>query len=331
MTDRLAGKVVVITGASSGIGRETALRLARRGAKLVLAARREEPLETLQARCEALGAECLAVSLDVSVEEDVDALAVAAVERFGRIDGWVNDAGVYAVGTVEQTPLEVYRRVMDVNYFGTVHGTRAAVRQMRRQPKRGVVVNVASMFSGATGGLASAYTASKHAVRGFTSAVRQDLRGTGIALSTVMPASIDTPLFEHAANYTGQPLRTPSPAHPPERVAKAIVRMLERPRPEKYVGAPAVLLEAFRHLMPRAYERVMPKQMALTQLQPGEAQAQAQAHATAGNLFEPMAGGTTVHGNAKAKTMQWLRRATVAGALGAGAFGLRRALASREG
>ncbi len=323
MARGLAGKVVVVIGASSGIGRETALQLARKGAHLVLVARREDPLHTLEARCAALGAEVLVIPADVSIEEEVAAVAEAAAERFGSIDAWVNDAGVYAVGKMEQTPTDVYRRLMEVNYLGTVYGTRAAVAQLRRHGRGGVIVNVGSQLSSISAAYESAYTASKHAVRGFSSAVRQELLDAGISVCTVMPAGIDTPLFDHSANFTGKKLQVPAPVYPPEKVAKVILRMLVRPRPESYVGTSAVFMGALRHLFPRVFDRLMRNQMETGHFRKGEAPT------TRGNLDAPVVEGTGVHGAAKGRTRQWLRRAAVALALGAGAVGISRAVSAR--
>jgi NAD(P)-dependent dehydrogenase (short-subunit alcohol dehydrogenase family) len=319
MGEGLQGKVVVITGASSGIGRTTALMLARRGARLVLAARRKEPLESLGERCEALGAACLVVPTDVSNEEDVEALAEAAQARFGPLHGWVNNAGVYAVGPVLDTPTDVFRRVMEVNYFGVLHGTRAAVRRMRGAPGRGVVVNVASQLASVGAAYAAAYVASKHAIRGFTSSVRQELLGTGVELCLVMPAAIDTPLFAHSANFSGQALRPPPPVYPPEKVARMIVRRLEHPRPESYVGGAAVVLAAVRPAIPRLFDRLM-----RSQIKRGQLEARRAEH-TRGNLHRPVVEGTGVHGSAFGRTRQWLRRGILgAVALGLGARALRR-------
>src|SRR5689334_21432810 len=118
MRRKLKDAVIVVTGASSGIGRETGLQLAKAGARLVLAARREDPLHSLKEECEQAGAHCLVVPTDVANEDEVNTLAARAVQAFGRIDGWINNAGVYALGSMEQTPMHVYRRLMDVNYFG---------------------------------------------------------------------------------------------------------------------------------------------------------------------------------------------------------------------
>ena len=137
----LNNAVVVITGASSGIGRGTALEFARRGARLVLAARREAPLQSLVAECRTFGAEAIAVPADTSDEPAVQALAQAAVERFGRIDVWVNNASVSILGKFEETPLDVARRLMDVNYWGYVHGARAALSQFRRQGSGTLIQN----------------------------------------------------------------------------------------------------------------------------------------------------------------------------------------------
>ncbi len=327
MAEQVSRGVVVVTGASSGIGRETALRLAKRGGSLVLAARREDPLHSLCAECESVGAECLAVPTDVSNPDEVDALAAAAVRRFGRIDGWVNDAGVYLMGTLDETPLSAHRRVMDVNYFGVVHGTTAAVRQMKKQVDGGVVINIASQLGSVSAAYISAYTASKHAVRGFTSAVRQELLDTPIRLSTVMPASIDTPLFEHSANYTGYGIKPAEPVFPPEKVARTIVHLLDHPRAEAYVGGLSTRsFGALRHAAPDVFDPIMHKQIDRGHFE------DERSRRTAGNLYEPMDRGTEVHGGYKGVQKQWARRAALYGTLAAGATVLGRfARHSREG
>jgi NADP-dependent 3-hydroxy acid dehydrogenase YdfG len=157
------GKVIVITGAASGIGRATALVLAKKGAHLVLAARGEEPLEELARQCEALGVRCLRVPTEVTEASEVRALATQAVGAFGRIDGWVNTAGVYLRGRLEETPDDTFHQVMETNFFGTVYGTRAALAQFRHQG-RGTVINVSSGFGSTPGPEVSAYAASKSAV-----------------------------------------------------------------------------------------------------------------------------------------------------------------------
>lgn len=320
MRRKLKDAVIVVTGASSGIGRETALQLAKAGARVVLAARREEPLETLQQECAQAGARCLVVPTDVASEDEINALATRTVQEFGRIDGWVNDAGVYAVGSLEQTPLHVYRRVMEVNYFGVVHGTRAAVAQMKTQKEGGVIVNVSSQASSVSTAMASAYTASKHAVRGFTSAIRQELLDTPIRLSNVMPAGIDTPLFEHAANFTGKAPKAPEPVYPPEKVARVILEMLVKPQAEIYVGSVGPVFGAIRHAAPAAFDRVM-----RVQSLKGHFEDTPQG-ATEGNLYHPIAAGTSVHGGYHGRSKQWVRRIAVFTTLGYGAYRLAREL-----
>jgi len=319
MRRKLRDAVIVVTGASSGIGRETALQLAKAGARLVLAARREDPLHSLQEECEQAGARCLIVPTDVVNEDEVNALAARAVQEFGRIDGWVNNAGVYALGSLEQTPLHVYRRLMDVNYFGVIHGTRAAAAQMKTQERGGVIVNVSSEASSVSTAMASAYTASKHAVRGFTSAVRQEFLDTPVRFSNVMPAGIDTPLFEHAANYSGKEAQAPAPVYPPEKVARVILDMLVKPQAEIYVGAVAPVFGAVRHAAPAAFDRMMRKQAK------GHFKDAPQA-VTEGNLYHPVSEGTSVHGGYHGRSKQWVRRIAVFTTLGFGAYRLVREL-----
>lgn len=319
MRRKLKDAVIVVTGASSGIGRETALQLAKAGARLVLAARREDPLHSLQEECEQAGAQCLIIPTDVANEDEVTALATQAVQAFGRIDGWVNNAGVYALGSLEQTPIHVYRRLMDVNYFGVVHGTRAAAAQMKTQERGGVIVNVSSEASSVSVALASAYTASKHAVRGFTAAIRQELLDTPVRVSNVMPAGIDTPLFEHAANYTGKEAKAPEPVYSPEKVAGVILDMLVRPQAEIYAGATAPVFGAIRHVAPAAFDRMMRKQ-AKSHLK------EAPQAVTEGNLYHPVSQGTSVHGGYHGRSKQWVRRIAVFTTLGFGAYRLVREL-----
>ncbi len=316
-------RVVVITGASSGIGRATALALAKKGAHVVLAARREDPLEDLARECEALGVRALVVPTDVSDAAAVRHLASEAVSAFGRFDAWVNNAGVYLMGRLEETPDDAFRQLMETNFFGTVSGTRAALTQFRHQGY-GTLVNVASTFGTVTAPYVSAYVASKHAVRGFSASVRQEFLDTGIDVCTVLPAAIDTPLWQHTANYTGWRIRPVEPVYTPERVAHAILRVLRHPKHEVFVGPAARTFAAMHGLMPRTFERTM---NGVTEAQHFENQRQ---RPTSGSLFRPMPEGTGTSGGYHAGGKQWLRRLLFAGGLAAAAVSLRRRGAGRH-
>ncbi|MFL5419912.1 MAG: SDR family NAD(P)-dependent oxidoreductase [Myxococcales bacterium] len=314
---QIRGAVVVVTGASSGIGRETALALAGKGARLVLAARRAAELEETANDCRKRGGDCRAFDCDVAEEKRVEALARFAVETYGRIDAWVNNAGIYAMGTVQETPEKAFRRVINVNLFGVVHGTRAALPHLARS--KGVLVNISSALGRVSGPYVSAYAASKHAVRAFTESVRDETRHQGISVTTVYPPAIDTPLFQHSANYTGRRIKPANPIFPPDRVAKAIVSAIERPKREILVAA-TKLMSAFHTLLPGAFERYMTFQMERDHFDEGAAAI------SDGNIHAPMHDGSRSDGGWIARQRRSLGRSVkIAGAM-PGIF--RQALAS---
>src|SRR3954454_1674194 len=229
-------QVVVITGASSGIGRATAQAFAQRGASLVLAARRAEMLEEAARECEALGGTAIAVPTDVTNEAQVQALGRRAVERFGRIDVWFNNAGVGAFGRLESIPIEAWRRVIEINLFGYVHGAKVAMRQFRRQG-HGVLVQNASIVGRTAKPDGTPYATSKFAIRGFSEALRQELLDQpDIHICTVLPSVIDTPFFQHAANFSGRNVRAAPPVYTAEEVADTVVALASRPQAEAIVG-----------------------------------------------------------------------------------------------
>jgi short-subunit dehydrogenase len=316
-------KVIVITGASSGIGRATALALAKKGAHLVLAARREEPLDELAQQCEALGVRCLSVPTDVTDAAAVRALATQAVHEFGRIDGWVNNAGVYLVGRLEETPDESFRQVMETNFFGTVYGSRAALAQFRHQG-RGILINVSSVYGSTAGPYVSAYASSKFAVRGFSAAIRQEFEGTGIHVCTVMPAAVDTPLWQNSANYTGWRVRPVEPIYSPERVARAIVRVFAKPHRELFIGPSRRGFALLHTLLPGSLEKSM---RAKTDSKHFEDQRQPR---TSGNLFQPKAHATHPLGAHRSPARQWFKRLLLAGGLVATVASLRRTAVARR-
>lgn len=289
MARRVGDSVVVITGASSGIGRAIALRLAGRGAAVVLAARREDVLDEVVQECERLGGLALAVPTDVTDEDAVTDLARRAIETYGRIDAWVNNAGVYVAGPFEEIPVGVWRRVLETNVLGTVHGCRAALPFMREQGA-GVIVNVASLLGAIGMPNVTPYVASKFAVRGFSASLRMELLGTPVEVATILPGAIDTPLWDHSANYAGKALQPPRPIHDPELVARAIEDAIESPSGEVFVPASGRAIVALDAVGGRLFERAMSAVASKSQF------ADREVDETAGNLFEPMEEGTAVSG-----------------------------------
>lgn len=248
--------VVVLTGASSGIGRAAALRLARRARGLALCARSEEALAEVAIECEGAGAETLHRALDVSDEEAVEALAAATVERFGRIDVWVNNAGVIAYGSFEEIPSEVFRQIVETNLMGQVHGARAALQRFRRQGS-GVLINMSSVWGRVSTPQVTPYIVSKNAVRAFSECLAGELADDeGIEVATMVPQAIDSPIFEHAGNYTGQQVRPIPPVLDVEEVARGIELCAESPKREVNYGQAGRALEILYAVAPPLYRRL---------------------------------------------------------------------------
>jgi short-subunit dehydrogenase len=276
----LHNKVVVITGASSGIGRATAIEFARRGANVIIAARALEALEETADQCRSFGNRVVVIRADVTNDHDVHHLARVAAEKFGSIDIWVNNAGVTALGDFLDIPPDVFRRIIETNFFGYVNGARAVLPHFRQQ-NQGVLINVGSELSKFTMPYATAYACSKFAVRALSDSLRQELLDTNIHICTVMPASIDTPLFQHAGNYYGRAVKAPKPIYTPEQVANAIVQLAERPQREVYVGNIARQLTALKHAAPELQERLIKRMVEREHFE------ETQATHSPGNLFHP--------------------------------------------
>ncbi|HVM21656.1 MAG TPA: SDR family oxidoreductase [Egibacteraceae bacterium] len=316
MAKKIKDHVVVVTGASSGIGRATALACAEAGAHVVVIARRKELLESLAAECRGKGVQALVFPADVTDAEAMDHIAAETVGTFGRLDAWVNNAAVIQYGRFEEVPLDEWHRVIEVNVYGTVNGARAAIPWMREQG-RGVVVNVASVLSKIASPFQSAYVTSKFAIRGLSDSIRQELSDApGIDVVTILPGAIDTPFFQHGANHMGLQARAPDPTIDARRVAAAIVSGIAKPRREIVVGASTKLGLANDRLAPGLTEKAAAKQMADEQF------SEEPAEPTSGNLFEPMADGDGISGGwqreGKTPAMKVVGIAALAGAAAVG-------------
>jgi len=255
--DSLRDLVVVIAGASSGFGRGAAEKLAAEGAQVVLAARRKNVLDEIVLEIGTNGGHAIAVEADVSDPAQVERIAEAAVSSFGRVDVWVNNVGVGAIGYFWDIPIKDHARLIDVNLKGLVYGAHVAIRQFRSQGY-GTLVNVGSIDSEVPLALQNTYAATKAGVLSLSRSLNEELRlagEDGIAVGTIMPWAVDTPWWTHAANYTGRAPRMTA-MDDPQLVVDAILKACLDPKEEMPVGIKAKASNLSHHMMPDFTERL---------------------------------------------------------------------------
>lgn len=282
---RIEDQVVVITGASSGIGLATAKMAAERGAKVVLAARDPDGLASARVEIEGSGGRAVTVIADVSVFEEVRAIGQRAIEAFGGYDTWINNAGLSIYGPIEEVPVEDARRLFDVNYWGVVHGTLTAVSHLKT--RGGAVINLGSVTSDTAIPLQGHYSASKHAVKAFSDALRIELEkeDAPVSLTLIKPGAIDTPFPEHARNYMEAEPKHPAPVYDPSVVAEAILFCAEHARRDLIVGGGGKMTVAM-HNVPRVADRFMRATMFK-----GQKMKKAVRRERDDSLYEPQGGG----------------------------------------
>ncbi|GBG12486.1 short-chain dehydrogenase [Novimethylophilus kurashikiensis] len=254
-------QVIVLTGASSGIGLCTALMAARAGARLVLIARSADVLEKLTADLDAEGLAAIPMVADVSVRVEMDKAAQTAVDRFGRIDTWINNAGLSIYGRLDAVSEEDSRRLFDINFWGVVKGPLAALPHLRTHG--GALVNLGSEVSDAVVPLQGMYSASKHAVKGFTDALRieiEQLDNAPVSITLIQPTAVDTPFPQHARNYMTQEPKLPSPLIDPQQVAEAILKAATEGGRDVTVGAMAAINTAAFKITPSLADKFAAKQ-----------------------------------------------------------------------
>ncbi len=246
----LKEQVIVITGASSGIGLATALAAARKGARLVLAARNAEALRAIARDITNDGGAAIAVTADVSHRDDVQKIANAALSQYGGFDTWANIAGLGIYGKIEDVSIEDSRQLFDINFWGTVYGTLEAAAHLRN--KGGVIINMGSVGSDVPLPLHGIYCASKHAVKGFTDTLRIELKAekSPVSVTLIKPSAIGTPFFRHAKNYTDAEYKAPPPVYAPEEVANAVLYAATHRIRDIYVGSAGPLLSRAQRAMP---------------------------------------------------------------------------------
>ena len=286
----LLNKVVVITGASSGAGRAIANEFAATGAILVLAGRREHALNEVAAECQAVGASSYVLVTDVRNATDVANLARFASEITGRIDVWINNAGVLAAGKLEEIPEEVNRNVILTNLVGFMNGAREVLPYFKKQGE-GLLFNNISVGGWFPSPYAAAYTASKFGIRGLSDALKGELNEfPDIHVIDLFPGFLDTPGIQHAANYTGKVLKPAPPVYDPRKVARAIIRLVHNPTPVKTIGAAAAFLRLSYNVFPS-----LTRNITATLIRKYLQQAKTIAN-TPGNVIDPVEYGTGIDG-----------------------------------
>ncbi|WP_374943528.1 SDR family oxidoreductase [Sphingomonas sp.] len=254
----LKDQVIVVTGASSGIGLVTARTAAKAGASVLMVARSEDVLRDLVAELQREGHRVEAKAADVGDAAGVEAAAAYAVQAFGRIDTWVNNAGVAIYAKLADTPLDEHERMFRTNYFGAVNGCQAAIPHLRENG--GALITVASIASDMSTPVMGAYAASKHAVKAYVETLRMELGAAGVPISVTLikPAGIDTPIGQHAANHEGGEAQIPPPIYDPQLVADAILDAAVHPRREITVGGAGRAQVLFSQHFPALYELLAP-------------------------------------------------------------------------
>ncbi len=257
----LAEQVIVITGASSGIGLCTARMAAERGASVVLAARSDAVLDDVVQALSKNGAKALACAVDVADRQQVDDVAARAIAEFGRIDTWVNDAGVSIYARIDEVSEADARRLFDTNFWGVFNGSLAALPHLKAQG--GALINVGSEVSDAVVPLQGIYSASKHAVKGFTDALRveiEDIDKAPVSITLIQPTAVDTPYPENARNYMDREPKLPDPMIEPEKVAEAILKAAVEGGRDVKVGAMSVLNTTVAKIAPSLGDKMSAKQ-----------------------------------------------------------------------
>ncbi len=290
MRRNLEGKTIVITGASSGIGKAIALTLAKEKVNLVLAARREALLQDLASECESMGANAIAVRADVTLYPHVENLVNEAISFYGKIDVWINNAGVGAVGKFEEVPLDIHESVIKTDLIAYLYGAYAVLPHFKEN-KRGMIINMNSMGGYIPDPFAVGYSASKFGIRGFSGALRGELvKHPGIYVCDVSPAFIDTPGFSHAGNFLGKELKPLPPVFDPFKVARKVKSVIERPRNHSMVGYSAYVARFLHAIAPNLVVRNFSRGV-LNYLKRGES-----VPLTEGNIKTPVFKGTQAHG-----------------------------------
>ncbi len=253
----LAEQTIVMTGASSGIGLTTARAAAKAGAKLILAARSGNALYMLADEINKSGGEAIYVIGDVGKQEDVRKIAEKAVEKFGGFDTWINNAGIGIFGKIEDTAIEDMRHLFETNFWGIVYGSLEAIKTLKKSG--GALINVGSVVSDRAVHLQGIYSTSKHAVKGFTDALRMELEADAapVSVTLIQPSAINTPFSINAKNYTNREFRLPPPVYAPEAVAEAILHCCETAERNVFVGGGGKSLSALGYYAPRLLDKVM--------------------------------------------------------------------------
>jgi short-subunit dehydrogenase len=312
MQDDMYKKTIVITGASSGVGKAMALELAQHGAKLALAARREKALNDLVGECIELGALAIAVPTDMRSVQSIQQLAAKAHEFGGSIDVWINNAGVLAAGPLDHIPVEVNEDVIRTNLMGYMHSAHTVLPFFKEQGQ-GILINNISVGGWFPTPYGAAYTASKFGIRGFSEALKGELNDyPGIHICDLYPGFLDTPGIQHAANYTGKMLKPAPPVYDPYKVAAAVVALIHHPRPRATIGIAAAFLRLAFQVFP-ALTRNITASVIRTYLKQAEPM-----QPGSGNILNTVAYGTSVEGGwRKPGSMK-----TKAGLLAAGVAGI---------